>query len=302
MQIDIWNVTCLEGKESELVWDWEVLAGDNWAHLHGQHCLWNPPSEELVLPLVWNYQWWVALGWYGRIYCFPTEPPFVGVHQGKWVSYCCLCLQPKQKYTAFFWSLGVVLERSRTRDSIVLLGDFNAVGNDSVAWTGGIGRNGFPNINQSGILLLVFWKPCSVFLRVSLDTLDQRSLLDSVVISCDLWLYVLDMGQRKWLNCQLITIWWWFGGGGLNVTFLTGRKLDRPGVFVVKCLAKPIVWEVFNLNIREHFSPSDSEGGWVGGEVSWSGPCSLLPLSTWQFRAVDTWIMVVATPNQWQQK
>lgn len=61
------------------------------------------------------------------------------------------------QYPAFFWSLGVVLESSPTGDSIVLLGDFNAdVDNDSVTWIGGIGRNGFPNINQSGILLLVF--------------------------------------------------------------------------------------------------------------------------------------------------
>lgn len=48
------------------------------------------------------------------------------------------------------------------------------------------------------------------------DTLDQRSIIDSMVISCDLWLYVLDMGQRKWLNCQSTTIWWWYGDGSLR--------------------------------------------------------------------------------------
>lgn len=61
------------------------------------------------------------------------------------------------QYPAFFWSLGVVLECSPTGDFIVLLWDLNAdVSNDRVTWIGGIGRNGFPNINQSGILLLVF--------------------------------------------------------------------------------------------------------------------------------------------------
>lgn len=36
------------------------------------------------------------------------------------------------------------------------------------------------------------------------------------------------------------------------------------------------------------------------GTLRWSGTCSLLPLSTWQFRAVDTRILMAATPNQWQ--
>lgn len=61
------------------------------------------------------------------------------------------------QYPVLFWSLGVILESSPTGDSIVLLGDFNAnVGNDSLTWIGGIGRNSFPNINQSGILSLNF--------------------------------------------------------------------------------------------------------------------------------------------------
>lgn len=102
------------------------------------------------------------------------------------------------------------------------------------------------------------------------DTQDHRSMIDSAVNQCDLWLYVLDMGQKKWLNCQ--------GGGGLKaMIFLTVRKLDRPGVFVVKCLAKPTFWEVFDLNIRKHFS--DSEGGWG----HWVGAGHVLcPLSTVQ--------------------
>ena len=70
---------------------------------------------------------------------------------------CAYAPNSSSDYPHFLESLEGVLESAPPGDSLVLLGDFNThMGNGSYTLGGMVGRNGPPDLNLSGVLLLDF--------------------------------------------------------------------------------------------------------------------------------------------------
>ncbi len=117
----------------------------------------------------------------------------------------------ENEYVKFVEEVALALESLPNTDSIMLLGDFNAhVGNDDGAWNGVIGRNGDASINSNGRQLLDLCANSGLsimntyFRHKNIHKYTwgnaagtQKSLIDLVIVSADIRELVSDVRVKR---------------------------------------------------------------------------------------------------------
>uniref|UniRef100_A0A8C6M635 Reverse transcriptase domain-containing protein n=1 Tax=Nothobranchius furzeri TaxID=105023 RepID=A0A8C6M635_NOTFU len=140
------------------------------------------------------------------------------------------------------------------------------MGSDSMTWRGVIGKNSPPDLNSSGVSLLDFRASRSLAITNTMfehkdahqytwyqGSLDRRLIIDFVIVSSDLWPYVLDTrvkrGTELSTDHHLVVSWIRWQGK-------MPRRPGRPKSIVRvcwECLAEEPVKTVFNSHLRQSF-------------------------------------------------
>ena len=115
----------------------------------------------------------------------------------------------ESEYPAFLDEVGLALAAVPPTDSVMLLGDLNAhVGTDSRKWKGVIGRNGSRSLNANGELLLDFCALSGLSImntffrhrdihKFTWKRAERRSLIDFIIVSADFKYLLTDVRVKR---------------------------------------------------------------------------------------------------------